>query len=139
MTTLFYTRVRPISNAGRDRCSIESPTIGNPVSVLLDDELNGSLLLSWLQQKCPFWPTQAPDGETAGDLCSTDSGVYCLREHKALLTFLDDQILDEAFDELDRGLRVYIRDFRLKVKSIVVMQKTMLDIDAPVIFTISWC
>ena len=119
-------------------------------NTLLDETLSGNWLIWFLHDSgapISVYRESGDDRETVGDVCDPVNVEHgekptvegSLRAHDQLLKFLNRKIFDREFAErftiVDQNR---IRDLRNLVERARELQKAMSDIDAPVIFTVTW-
>lgn len=113
-----------------------------------DDGLAGNWLTSFLHNEgapISMYRGHGDERETVGNVCDPinvgelPTAQGSLRAHDQLLKFLNRQIFNQRFAARGRDQQNQIRELRNMVESARIFQKAMVDLDAPVIFTVTWC
>jgi hypothetical protein len=115
-----------------------------------DDGLPGNWLVWFLHNEgapISVYRGSGDERETVGNVCDPinvelgelPTAEGSLRAHDQLLKFLNRKIFDQKFAGRPKDQQSPIRELRNMVESARTLQKAMVDIDAPIIFTVTWC
>jgi len=138
MATYFYIRAINLDPDRRHPLVHDNTLVG-------DDQYPGNFLVCYLTNEgAPI--SLVTERGTAGNVCdpiNVDHGERptvkgSLDSHEQLLKFLNSRINDHSFAELEIREQRPVRDFRALVVKALELQQAMHDIDAPIIFTVSW-